>query len=117
MMQILAGIHCLPGDQRHAEWHECRPAAGRTQLHQAWADGCTPRLHDRRSRNFFTFSGLLSLLSLLPLLLCALAFETFQGQGWSRPVYFTILTSHTILAIVILPHGAHYADPRIAGTL
>jgi uncharacterized membrane protein YozB (DUF420 family) len=27
----------------------------------------------------------------------------FQGQGWSRPVYFTILTSHTILAIVILP--------------
>jgi putative membrane protein len=27
----------------------------------------------------------------------------FQGQGWSRPVYFTILTSHTILAIVIVP--------------
>jgi uncharacterized membrane protein YozB (DUF420 family) len=27
----------------------------------------------------------------------------FQGQGWSRPVYFTILTSHTILAIIILP--------------
>jgi len=27
----------------------------------------------------------------------------FQGQGWSRPVYFTILTSHTILAITILP--------------
>jgi uncharacterized membrane protein YozB (DUF420 family) len=27
----------------------------------------------------------------------------FQGQGWSRPVYFTILTSHTILAVVILP--------------
>jgi uncharacterized membrane protein YozB (DUF420 family) len=27
----------------------------------------------------------------------------FQGQGWSRPVYFTILTTHTILAIVIVP--------------
>lgn len=27
----------------------------------------------------------------------------FQGHGWSRPVYFTILTSHTILAIVIVP--------------
>ncbi len=27
----------------------------------------------------------------------------FQGQGWSRPVYFTILTSHTILAITIVP--------------
>src|SRR5262249_12693982 len=27
----------------------------------------------------------------------------FQGQGWVRPVYFTILISHTILAIVIVP--------------
>jgi len=27
----------------------------------------------------------------------------FQGQGWSRPVYFSILISHTILAIVIVP--------------
>lgn len=27
----------------------------------------------------------------------------FQGQGWSRPVYFTILISHTILATVIVP--------------
>lgn len=27
----------------------------------------------------------------------------FQGKGWSRPVYFTILTSHTILAMVIVP--------------
>jgi uncharacterized membrane protein YozB (DUF420 family) len=27
----------------------------------------------------------------------------FQGQGWSRPVYFTILISHTILAVVIVP--------------
>jgi putative membrane protein len=27
----------------------------------------------------------------------------FQGQGWIRPVYFMLLTSHTILAIVIVP--------------
>lgn len=27
----------------------------------------------------------------------------FQGRGWSRPLYFTILTSHTILAIAIVP--------------
>lgn len=28
---------------------------------------------------------------------------TFQGQGWIRPVYFTILVSHTILAAAIVP--------------
>ena len=27
----------------------------------------------------------------------------FQGQGWSRPVYFTILISHVILAAAIVP--------------
>jgi len=27
----------------------------------------------------------------------------FAGQGWIRPVYFTLLTSHTILAVVIVP--------------
>jgi len=27
----------------------------------------------------------------------------FSGQGWIRPVYFTILVSHTILAVVIVP--------------
>jgi putative membrane protein len=27
----------------------------------------------------------------------------FQGQGWIRPVYFTLLISHTTLAIVIVP--------------
>jgi len=27
----------------------------------------------------------------------------FQGQGFIRPVYFVLLTSHTILAIVIVP--------------
>jgi uncharacterized membrane protein YozB (DUF420 family) len=27
----------------------------------------------------------------------------FQGQGIVRPIYFTVLTSHTILAIVVVP--------------
>lgn len=27
----------------------------------------------------------------------------FQGQGWVRPVYFTLLVSHTVLAVVIVP--------------
>lgn len=27
----------------------------------------------------------------------------FQGRGWSRPVYFTILISHVILAAAIVP--------------
>ncbi|MGB9435572.1 MAG: DUF420 domain-containing protein [Candidatus Acidiferrum sp.] len=27
----------------------------------------------------------------------------FQGQGFIRPVYFTLLFSHTILAVVIVP--------------
>jgi uncharacterized membrane protein YozB (DUF420 family) len=28
---------------------------------------------------------------------------SFTGEGWIRPVYFTILLSHTILAAVIVP--------------
>lgn len=27
----------------------------------------------------------------------------FRGQGWSRPVYYSILTSHTLLAMAVLP--------------
>jgi uncharacterized membrane protein YozB (DUF420 family) len=27
----------------------------------------------------------------------------FQGQGWIRPVYFSILISHTVLAAAIVP--------------
>ena len=27
----------------------------------------------------------------------------FQGQGWIRPVYFVLLSSHTVLAVVIVP--------------
>lgn len=31
------------------------------------------------------------------------AVTKFQGTGWVRPVYFTILISHIILAVVIVP--------------
>lgn len=27
----------------------------------------------------------------------------FQGQGWIRPVYFALLLTHTVLAVVIVP--------------
>ena len=27
----------------------------------------------------------------------------FEGRGWLRPVYFAILISHTVLAVVIVP--------------
>lgn len=27
----------------------------------------------------------------------------FQKQGWIRPVYFTILLTHTVLAVLVLP--------------
>jgi uncharacterized membrane protein YozB (DUF420 family) len=27
----------------------------------------------------------------------------FAGHGWRRPVYFTLLASHTVLAVVIVP--------------
>ena len=27
----------------------------------------------------------------------------FRGQGWSRPVYFSILISHTVLAAAVVP--------------
>jgi putative membrane protein len=42
-------------------------------------------------------------------LVCYLAYHhrighvLFHGQGWIRPVYFVQLTSHTLLAIVIVP--------------
>jgi uncharacterized membrane protein YozB (DUF420 family) len=27
----------------------------------------------------------------------------FRGQGWARPVYFSVLISHTVLAVATLP--------------
>lgn len=29
--------------------------------------------------------------------------QPFQGEGWSRPLYFSILSTHTILALTIVP--------------
>ena len=31
----------------------------------------------------------------------------YQGEGWVRPVYFTILITHIVLAAVILPMALH----------
>jgi uncharacterized membrane protein YozB (DUF420 family) len=28
---------------------------------------------------------------------------SFEGQGWIRPVYFTVLLSHTTLAVTVVP--------------
>jgi uncharacterized membrane protein YozB (DUF420 family) len=42
-------------------------------------------------------------------LICYLYFHAhagvlhFAGQGWRRPVYFTLLASHTVLAVTIVP--------------
>jgi uncharacterized membrane protein YozB (DUF420 family) len=27
----------------------------------------------------------------------------FQGKGWAQPVYFSVLISHVVLAVVIVP--------------
>ena len=27
----------------------------------------------------------------------------FKGQGWIRPTYFTVLLTHTVLAVVVVP--------------
>jgi putative membrane protein len=55
-------------------------------------------------------------ISMITAFICSVAFLTFYlyfhfhaglvrfgGQGWIRPVYFTLLTSHTILAVIIVP--------------
>ena len=41
----------------------------------------------------------------------------FQGQGWARPVYFTILISHTILAVDDCSACDHYIESRVAFAL
>lgn len=40
----------------------------------------------------------------------------FQGQGLVRPVYFSILITHTILAAIIVPRD-HYASAGLARNL
>ncbi len=39
----------------------------------------------------------------------------FTGQGWIRPVYFTILISHTILAVAIVPLALVTLSRGLAG--
>ena len=39
----------------------------------------------------------------------------FTGQGWIRPVYFTILISHTILAAAIVPLALVTLSRGLAG--
>ncbi|RMF86484.1 MAG: DUF420 domain-containing protein [Nitrospinota bacterium] len=57
--------------------------------------------HKRCMVSAFTTS-ILFLLSYLVLRYFA-GFTRFTGQGWIRPLYFTILISHTLLAAVIVP--------------
>ena len=49
------------------------------------------------------FGGLNALPGLLPHLPLPGRLVPFTGRGWIRPVYFTVLISHTILAILIVP--------------
>ena len=81
------------------EWNQRRTAAGWARFYQTWTHGCPPRRYARCAGFVQHLSGVLSLLSLA----CALGSVHFQGQGWSRPVYFSILISHTILAAAIVP--------------
>lgn len=58
-----------------------------------------------RHRNCMLAAFVLSTLFLITYVIYhAVAGATgFTGQGWIRPLYFTILTSHVILAAVIVP--------------
>ena len=40
----------------------------------------------------------------------------FQGEGWSRPLYFTILISHTILAAAVAPMAVMTLMRGLKGT-
>lgn len=39
----------------------------------------------------------------------------FTGQGWIRPVYFTLLGTHTLLAVVIVPLAIITLSRGLAG--
>lgn len=62
---------------------------------------------ERRRAHGFVMAGALAVSTLF--LICYLIYHyqvgsvKFQGTGWIRPVYFFILVSHIILAIVIVP--------------
>ena len=59
--------------------------------------------HKRMMLSGFITSGLFLISYLYYHLVLRAGVTHFQGQGVSRPVYFSILISHTILAVVVVP--------------
>ena len=59
--------------------------------------------HKRMMLAAFATSSLFLLSYLYYHLVLRAGVTRFQGQGFSRPLYFTILVSHTILAAVVVP--------------
>jgi putative membrane protein len=66
---------------------------------------CIRRRRVEAHRRFMTSAFVTSCLFLVSYLVyhSQVGSVRFQGQGWIRPVYFTILTTHTVLAGVIVP--------------
>jgi putative membrane protein len=62
-----------------------------------------PNAHKRLMLSAFITSSLFLISYLYYHLVLRAGVTHFRGQGFSRPVYFTILTSHTILAAVVVP--------------
>ena len=61
------------------------------------------RAHKRVMLTAFVTSCLFLISYLYYHLVLRAGITRFQGQGLSRPIYFTILISHTILAVVVVP--------------
>jgi len=59
--------------------------------------------HKRMMLAAFVTSSLFLICYLYYHLVLRAGVTRFQGQGFSRPLYFTILISHTILAAVVVP--------------
>ncbi len=62
-----------------------------------------PQAHKRMMLTAFVTSSLFLVSYLYYHLILRAGVTHFQGQGFSRPLYFTILISHTILAVVVVP--------------
>jgi uncharacterized membrane protein YozB (DUF420 family) len=59
--------------------------------------------HKRMMLTAFVTSTLFLISYLYYHLVLRAGITRFQGQGISRPMYFTILVSHTVLAVVVVP--------------
>jgi uncharacterized membrane protein YozB (DUF420 family) len=63
----------------------------------------------QRALTAHTIAMLCACVTSLAFLVCYLVYhffhgsEPFRGHGWIRPVYFTLLLTHTVLAVVNLP--------------